>query len=216
MRQRIVRNSLLLMLIVLAVILVPFIFFHEYIDNWTAELLKTSGQHPGYIGLLLCILLASDILLPVPSSIVSTGAGFLLGFFYGVIVSFVGMTLGCLIGYALGKGSGKAMRWLDEETRSRMERFFQRSGKWAIIIARPIPVLAEATVFFAGISRMNFGSFCWVSSLSNLGISIVYAAVGTYSVSVNSILLAFSGAILLPAIGFLFEKIYLRKRSVVS
>ncbi|MBS1609278.1 MAG: VTT domain-containing protein [Bacteroidetes bacterium] len=147
MWQRTVRNSLLLMLIVLAVILVPFFFFHEYIDSWTAGLLKTSGRHPAYIGLLLCILLASDILLPVPSSIVSTGAGFLLGFFYGTIISFTGMLLGCLIGYALGKSSGKAMRWLDEETKVRMGRFFQRSGKWAIIIARPIPVLAEATVF---------------------------------------------------------------------
>jgi uncharacterized membrane protein YdjX (TVP38/TMEM64 family) len=206
MQQRIVRNSLILMAIVLALILVPFFFFHKYIDGWTAELLKTSGQHPGYTALLLCILLASDILLPVPSSIVSTGAGFLLGFFYGVTVSFIGMTLGCLTGYALGKGSGNAMRWLDEETRLRMERFFRRSGKWAIIIARPIPVLAEATVLFAGLSRMNFGSFMWVSSLSNLGISIVYAAVGIYSVSVNSILLAFSGAVALPAMALLVEK----------
>jgi uncharacterized membrane protein YdjX (TVP38/TMEM64 family) len=215
MKWRTVNSSVFLIVIVLLVILVPFFFFHEYFDGWTADLLKTSSRHPVYTAAVLCILLASDIVLPVPSSIISTGAGFLLGFFYGTIVSFAGMTLGCLIGYVLGKGSGRVMRWLDIETRLRMERFFKRSGKWAIIIARPIPVLAEATVFFAGISKMNFTAFAWTTSLSNLGISMVYATVGSYSISVNSVLLAFSGAILLPAAGFLFEKLYLSKRSVV-
>jgi membrane protein DedA with SNARE-associated domain len=89
-----------------------------------------------------------------------------------------------------------------------MEKFFQKAGKWAVIMARPVPVLAEASVFFAGISRMNFSSFMWASTLSNLGIAIVYAAVGVYAVSVNSVLLAFSAAMILPAIAFGLQKIF--------
>jgi membrane protein DedA with SNARE-associated domain len=196
------------MLLVLTIILVPFFFFHNYIDSWAGELLKTPGQHLFYIALLLCLLLVADIILPVPSSVISIGAGFLLGFYYAILVSFTGMVLGCLLGYWLGKHSGNAMKWLDEETKERMKKFFQQAGKWAVIIARPVPVLAEASVFFAGISKMNFGSFMWASSLSNLGIAIVYSAIGVYAVSVNSVLLAFTAAMILPAIAFGLQKIF--------
>ena len=206
MQKTILRHSVLLILLVLAVILVPFFLFHEYIDGWTEQVLKTSGEHPFYTAVILAVLLLSDILLPVPSSIVSIGAGFLLGFINGTIVSFIGMTAGSLLGYALGKGSSATMKWLDAGTRQSMEKFFRRYGRWAIILARPVPVLAEASVFFAGISKMDFRSFILVSTLSNLGISLMYAAVGSYAVSVNSILLAFAGAIILPGIALLLEK----------
>lgn len=207
-KKPVIRNTVVLMLLVLTIILLPFVFFHDYIDGWTANALKASGQRPWFIALLIMILLASDILLPVPSSIVSIAAGFLLGFTNGMIVSFLGMTLGCVIGYGLGKGSAKTMKWLDAESRMRMEQFFQRYGKWAIIMARPVPVLAEASTFFAGISRMTLSSFLFVSALSNLGISLVYAAVGAWSFSVNSILFAFTAAVIIPGIGLLAENIY--------
>lgn len=204
------------MTIVLTVILVPFFLFHEYIDAWTDGILKSSGQHPLYIAILLCLLLTSDIILPVPSSIVSIGCGFLLGFVNGTIVSFAGMVLGCLLGYALGKGSSNKMKWLDARTKQNMEGYFKRYGKWSLIIARPIPVLAEASVFFAGISKMDFKSFMMISSLSNLGISLMYGAIGAYSFTVNSILLAFGGAIILPGIALFLNKVFIKPAMVVE
>ncbi len=72
----------------------------------------------------------------------------------------------------------------------------------------PVPVLAEASVLFAGMSKMNFRRFLIISTLSNLGISIVYAAVGAYSVSENSFLLAFAGAIIIPAVAKGVEVLY--------
>ncbi|RLD21515.1 MAG: DedA family protein, partial [Bacteroidetes bacterium] len=193
------------MTIVMAVILVPFFIFHEEMDLWTEQLLDASGDHVSYTVAILTALLASDVLLPIPSSLVSTGAGYLLGFANGAIVSWLGMTAGCVIGYALGSGSIKALRWLDDETKTKMEEFFQRAGLWAIVVCRPVPVLAEASVIFAGMSKMNFRKFLLVTGFSNLGISIVYAAVGAYSVSENSFLLAFAGAIILPGIAKVVE-----------
>lgn len=96
-----INKAFILMSIVLAVILVPFFLFHNFIDSWIDGILKSLGQHPVYVAVLLCALLASDIILPVPSSIVSIGSGFLLGFENGTIVSFTGMVLGCLLGYCL-------------------------------------------------------------------------------------------------------------------
>jgi uncharacterized membrane protein YdjX (TVP38/TMEM64 family) len=208
----VLRNSLALMGLVLAVILIPFFIFHEEIDIWTGELLQATGQHVAYTATVLTALLASDIILPIPSSLVSTGAGYLLGFFFGVLVSWLGMTTGCLIGYMLGTRSVKILGWLDTETLVKMEAFFEKAGIWAIVIARPVPVLAEASVLFAGISKMNFRRFMLVSTLSNLGISIVYSAIGAYSVSQNSFFLAFAGAISLPAAAKLVVGLFRRTK----
>jgi uncharacterized membrane protein YdjX (TVP38/TMEM64 family) len=205
------RNRIILVSIVLAVVLIPFFLFGSQIESWTNQFLSTSQNNKGWTAVVLSLLLASDIFLPVPSSIVSTSAGFLLGFINGTLVSFIGMTIGCIIGYGFGFSSRKALKWIGQDNFNRLEKFFQRSGAWAIVLARPIPVLAEASVLFAGISRMKLPQFMIVSTLSNLGISLVYAAVGAYSVSVNSFLLALAGAIAIPGIAKLIVYWYSRR-----
>ena len=74
MTKSVFRNSFLLMAIVLAVILIPFFIFHEKMDLWTEQLLQVSVRHVSSTITILVALLASDIFLPIPSSLVSTGA----------------------------------------------------------------------------------------------------------------------------------------------
>jgi uncharacterized membrane protein YdjX (TVP38/TMEM64 family) len=205
------RNVIILVVIILAVILIPFFLFGYRIEEWTNQFLKPSANNKIWAATVISFLLAADIFLPVPSSIVSTGSGYLLGFLNGSLASFAGMTIGCVIGYFFAINSRKALQWIGQDNFDRLEKFFQRSGAWAIVLARPIPVLAEASVLFAGISRMKFSRFMIASTFSNLGISIVYATVGAYSVSINSFLLAFSGAIIIPAIAKLIGYWYSRK-----
>jgi hypothetical protein len=50
---------------------------------------------------------------------------------------------------------------------------------------------------------MPLYQYLLLSTLSNLGISAVYAAVGALSATVNSFLLAFSGSILVPLMAML-------------
>ncbi len=67
-----------------------------------------------------------------------------------------------------------------------------------MVAAQPIPVLAEASVLFAGMSRMPLNRFIMLSTLSNLAISAVYAGIGAMSATVNSFLPAMAGSILVP------------------
>jgi uncharacterized membrane protein YdjX (TVP38/TMEM64 family) len=206
-----IRNRIILVSLVLAIILIPFFLFGSQIETWTTHFVSASETNKSWTAFVLSLMLASDIFLPIPSSIVSTGAGFLLGFINGVLVSFIGMTVGCVIGYGFGFSSRRALQWIGTDNFNRMEKFFQRSGGWAIVMTRPIPVLAEASVLFAGMSRMKLLHFMIVSALSNLGISLVYATVGVYSVSVNSFLLALAGAIAIRGIAKMIEAGYRRK-----
>lgn len=191
---------LLLLALLFGVILLPFFLYEASITQWVERMIHPTALPLGWIVLVLGGLLALDILLPVPSSLVSTSAGFLLGFWGGLVTSFIGMTLGCLLGYGLGRHAGRPLagRLIGAEQLGQLEQLRQRRGDAVLVVARPIPMLAEASVLLAGISRMELQRFLTLTALANLGISLVYAALGALSATTHSFLLAFVGAILIP------------------
>jgi uncharacterized membrane protein YdjX (TVP38/TMEM64 family) len=196
-----------------ALIIIPFLIFEEQFwqfGTWLAEGHASRWASALTIGALLAL----DVFLPVPSSIVSTGAGVLLGFWRGAAVISIGMTLGCVIGYAFGaQAAAAARRLVGADSLTRAGSVIDRYGPWALVVCRPIPVLAEASVVFAGLVRMPIGSFIWLTTLSNLGIAVVYAAVAAYSMRVQSFLLTFLAALVLPGMAMLAGKLWLGKGS---
>jgi len=191
-----------------ALVIVPFLVFGEQLEGWTRQLVEGPRQNPGVVALLLGGLLGSDILLPVPSSIVSTACGLFLGFVRGSLVSWGGMVVSCLAGYVLAATLGRPFvsRMVGEHAMHHFEQLRERYGDWVIILARPIPVLAEISVLFAGLGRMPFWRFVWLSTLSNLGISMVYAGIGAFSANLNAFLPAVAGSVLVPGAGMLWAR----------
>ncbi|MGD9100207.1 MAG: VTT domain-containing protein [Anaerolineae bacterium] len=196
---------ILLVAFTMAVILVPFLLFGAHIEAWTDDFVESASDQPAWVAMVLGSLLASDILIPTPSSLVSTAAGLILGFVQGTLVSWTAMTISCIIGFWIGAKFGRAVadRLVGRDELTRLENMSHRFGDWVIIVSRPVPVLAEASILFAGTSRMSLHRFLLLSALSNLGISAAYAAVGAFSASMNSFLLAFMGAILIPAVAMI-------------
>jgi membrane protein DedA with SNARE-associated domain len=96
---------------------------------------------------------------------------------------------------------------------TRASKLAARYGDYALVLCRPIPVLAEASVIFAGIIRRPFGRVLSMTTWSNAGIALGYAAIGAYSMQVDSFLLAFLGAMVVPAIAMLAGKLWLSGRS---
>ena len=187
-------------LCLLTLILVPFFLFGPRLEAWAAAFREATSHHPLVTALVLGGLLAGDILLPVPSSIVSTACGHLLGFTGGLLTSWLGMTLSCAVGFWLGRWGGAPLttRLVGAAEMTRLHRLFERLGSWVVIVSRPVPVLAEVSVLVAGMARMSAARFLVLSSLANLGISAAYAAVGAWSASNNAWLAALASAIGLP------------------
>ncbi len=188
--------------LVLALILVPFAFYGDAIEAWTRGFIDGARVEPVATALVLGGLLACDIVLPVPSSIVSTACGMLLGFLPGMLVSFAGMTISSLAGYAIGRWGGRRLlgRLLGEDEVARFDNWSRRFGDWAVVACRPVPVLAEASVLMAGAARMQVGRFVVMVSLSNLAVSAVYAVAGALSARINSFLIAFVLSIAVPGV----------------
>lgn len=201
---------------VLALILVPFLIFEEQVTALAVSLTE-SGRSQAFVAVAIGSLLAFDVFLPIPSSIISVGAGALLGFVPGASVVWAGMTIGCLIAYSVGKRSAsQARKLVGEDGLERASQLARNYGDYAIVLCRPIPVLAEASVIFAGLVRVPWRRFTFLTSAANLGIALGYAAVGAYSMTVDSTVLAFFGAITLPGILALGLKWWLGRRTATA
>lgn len=199
---------------VVALILVPFFLFEDYFTGLAAR--AVHGEVPlvpsvGIIGGLLAL----DVLLPVPSSIVSAAAGVLLGFWLGTLVVWTGMTISCGVAYGIGSRSvALTRRIVGDDGLRRAAGVAARYGDFALVLCRPVPVLAEASVIFAGVVQVPLRRFLVVCAWSNLGVAAGYAAIGAYSMRVDSFLLAFLGAMALPAVAWLTARLFLpRSRS---
>jgi uncharacterized membrane protein YdjX (TVP38/TMEM64 family) len=193
-----ISKTLALVTLLLAFILVPFFLWEEPIRAAVERFLAQPHARL-YTAAVLAAVLAFDVLLPVPSSIVSTAAGTLLGFPLGLAASFAGMTAGCAIGYGVGNRA-PVRRVLSAGELDRLRNAQHKWGDWMLALFRPVPVLAEASVLFAGMTRAPFHRFLLLTSLANFGISAIYAAAGAFAPGIGSFGYALAAAIALPAV----------------
>lgn len=200
----------------LAAILVPFALAGEWMDAWSVARLQALAERPAAVAALVVGLLAGDVLLPVPSSIVATLSGAALGVLGGTLATFAGMTAGCLVAYALGRtaGAGAVTRMVGDTEVVRLRVLAGRHGAWSLALTRAVPVLAEASTLLAGAAAMPLGRFLAVTSAANLGIAAVYAAVGAHAADVRSFLLALAAAVGVPLAGWLLVRLLPRARTV--
>ena len=196
----------------LVLILGPFLLFEDSLAAFGTALLRSELRQP-MLGVLVIALLASDVLLPVPSSFVSSFAGHALGFTAGLTAVWSGMMLGCLAGYWIGRSGGAPVvqKVVGDRELTRARGVVARYGFYGLVVVRAVPVLAEASVVFAGVARFRFGRFVIATGLANLGIAATYAAIGAYAYNVNSFLLAFAGAIAVPAVALAIASRLMRR-----
>jgi uncharacterized membrane protein YdjX (TVP38/TMEM64 family) len=193
--------------VLIALVLVPFFLFESEFNAF-AERIASGDTALWLASASIFGLLAFDVFLPVPSSIVSTAAGVLLGLWRGAAIVWTGMMVGCLIGYWVGtRASGAARRFVGDGGLRRAEVLVERYGGWTVVLCRPVPVLAEASVIFAGLVHAPLGRFLALTALSNLGIALGYAAFGAFSMRLDSFLLAFLGALIIPGAAMLVAKL---------
>ena len=196
-------------LVLLAAILIPFVLFEDRFNALAGGVLAGRSS-PWSVGATVALLLAADVLLPIPSSVVSAGSGVALGFARGTLAVWIGMTLACVIGYAFGaRASRAAAAFVGEPGMARARDLWQRFGDLAVVLCRPVPVLAEASVIFAGIIHRPFAPFILLSAVSNLGVALGYAAVGAYALGINSFVLAFAGSLVIPGLLMLASRRWL-------
>lgn len=182
---------------VLAVPLVPFAVIGELPGvAWAAD------PDPAVVFALGVLLLAGDVFLPVPSSVLAVFLGARLGLVAGAAAVALGLTLGCAVGYAAGRWGGWPLveRHAGPRERAALQASEERWGLLALAAVRAVPVLSEASVLTAGAARWHPGRTLAVLALANAALGVVYALFGATGQADDAPGLLFAGSVVVPAV----------------
>jgi uncharacterized membrane protein YdjX (TVP38/TMEM64 family) len=170
------------------------------------------SQRKWVAGLAGIGLLIADVIAPVPSSVVMLANGILFGPVGGSVLSIVGGVGAALAGYGIGIQSERTgKRWLGEESLARARVFFRKHGMIAIIVSRPIPIMAEAVTIIAGISGMPAKKFVSGVLLGLLPTAIVYAVAGAYALNLKTGAFVFLSVMALAGIVWLVGRVMMNR-----
>jgi uncharacterized membrane protein YdjX (TVP38/TMEM64 family) len=125
-------------------------------------------------------LLVTDVVLPVPSSLVMITHGALFGPVLGAGLSLVGVVGATLTGYGLGHWGGRPLvgRICSEQDRLRAEALVRRWGLLVVTASRPVPLLAETIAVVAGTSSLGLVRTAVAALLGALPGALLYGAAG--------------------------------------
>ena len=162
-------------------------------------------------------LLVVDVVLPVPSSAVMVAHGALFGVVGGTLLSVGGSTGATLVGFFLGRRGGRLLaRLVPPEERARADHILSRWGGLAIVVTRPVPLLAETVAIMAGTSPLGWRQAALATFVGSLLPALLYALTGATTAALTSGVLVFGLVVLVAGIfwlvGYLAEVYIVVKR----
>ncbi|WP_433344488.1 DedA family protein [Micromonospora sp. CA-111912] len=145
------------------------------LTGWVASVIDSLGA----VGVAALVALES-IIPPIPSEIVLAMAGYLaaegrFNLVLIVVAATVGSVVGALVLYWLGAavGEDRLKRWLDHiplvdgDDLEKADRWFERHGRWAVLIGRLVPVVRSLVSIPAGANRMPLVEFVLLTTLGS-------------------------------------------------
>jgi uncharacterized membrane protein YdjX (TVP38/TMEM64 family) len=138
---------------------------------------------------IILALLAVDLFLPVPSSLVMILSGAAFGVVWGSVLSLVGSIGGEWLGFELVRRYGQSMsrRIVGDAELEKMRAIMARHGAAAVLVTRALPIVMETMSVVAGLSRMPRTTFLAASVAGTLPVAVVYAYAGAVSRDMSSI-----------------------------
>ena len=167
-------------------------------SGWVASVLHWYDAHMNYWAVGGLMTLESSFV-PFPSEVVIPPAVYVAanpeskgGMKIWLVVLFgtVGALLGALLNYFLSMWLGRPIVYafaesklghllqLSKEKVQRAEVYFNEHGVVSTLVGRFIPVIRQLISIPAGLSRMNLGSFCLLTTLGALAWNVILALLG--------------------------------------
>ena len=172
-------------------------------------------KHGGILAAIIGVaLLMADVVLPVPSSIVRVAHGALFGVLWGTMLSLVGSVGAAVFGFAIGRrGGGLLERVVTPAERARASSILERWGTLAIIVTRPVPLLAETVAIMAGASSMSWRAIILASIAGSLPMALLYALTGAAVADLQNTALMFGIVLLVAGLFWLIGMIFSHKEA---
>lgn len=141
--------------------------------------------HPSAGGLAGCGLLISDLLLPVPGTVVMSALGYVYGWLVGGLFASAGSMGAGIAGYFAGRLLPEkwTRRWIGEADYEKSRSYFAMGAGWIIAASRALPVVPEALSCTAGMVRMPLRRFTLALACGSIPTGFLFAVIGAQGIS---------------------------------
>jgi uncharacterized membrane protein YdjX (TVP38/TMEM64 family) len=197
-----------IIIIIMTSIILPLSLLESSLQDITDQITIWSGENIIFNSLLVIFALTADVFLPVPNGLTNTIAGAILGFYIAMPIIWIGLTLGAIVGFTIGKFAAKpiARRILSENELKNSEDLSKKFGIGILLLSRPAPAFAEISTVAAGMSGMSWLTFLFVMTISNFFVSVIYALIGATALTSQSASIAFIGIAIIPFLFWLLAR----------
>ncbi|MEI6856671.1 TVP38/TMEM64 family protein [Psychrilyobacter sp.] len=186
------------------------IFILKNVDvDLAREYILGFGIWAPVVSFLLMIL--QSIVAPLPAFIITFANAGLFGWVKGALLSWTSSMVGAALCFYIAKFYGRdvVMKLTGKYALDGVDDFFDRYGKYTILVARLLPFISfDIVSYAAGLTSMSFFNFFVATGIGQLPATIIYSYIGSMLTGptktiVVGLLILFSISILI----FLFKKI---------
>lgn len=129
----------------------------------------------------MSLMVLQGLAAPLPAFVITFANAWIWGWAWGALISWSGAMIAAVLCFFLAKWFGRPLveRMVGKKGLGISDRFFARYGKWAVLIARLIPVVSfDLISYAAGLTNITFWQFFWATGLGQLPATIVYSFLG--------------------------------------
>lgn len=147
--------------------------------NAAREYILSFGIWAPVVSFLLMIL--QSVVAPLPAFIITFANAGLFGWVKGAILSWSSAMAGAALCYYIAKFLGRTVveKLTSRTALEKVDEFFQRYGKYAVLIARLLPFISfDIVSYAAGLTSMSFWSFFIATGIGQLPATIIYSYIG--------------------------------------
>ncbi|KRQ87452.1 TVP38/TMEM64 family inner membrane protein YdjZ [Caloramator mitchellensis] len=177
------------------------------------EYILSFGIWAPIVSFMLMIL--QSVAAPLPAFIITFANAGLFGWVKGAILSWSSAMAGAALCFIIARFYGRSVveKLTSKYALESVDVFFEKYGKYAILVARLLPFVSfDIVSYAAGLTSMSFWSFFWATGLGQLPATIVYSYIG--GMLTGSLKMFVTGLLLLFAIStiiFMLKKIWNEK-----
>lgn len=128
-----------------------------------------------------CLMVLQALVLPVPSFVLTLANGLLFGTLWGALLSWSSAMVAAVLCYYISRLFGRPLvvKLVGERPLDLTDRFFQRYGKHAVLIARLIPGISfDVVSYAAGLSSIGLWGFVLATGIGQMPGTIVFSFLG--------------------------------------
>ena len=161
------------------------------------------------------LMIFQSVAAPLPAFLITFANGLLFGVWWGAALSWSSAMLGAALCFFIARYFGRpvVVKLTSESALAASDRFFERYGKYAVLIARLVPIISFDVISYgSGLTGMRFFGFWLATGVGQLPATILYSYLGDEATGTIKILFWIFGIVIAISIVMFLIK----RRSKIS